>query len=187
MRTSSWAASLLLSSALLLIVTVGGRALRPDLGVRLLPLSVALAILLAVARCLLACAAAGRRGSALLVVSAVFGLVGAVFLVSWLGPRVLQRSSAAFVEVDLLFGLVALALQSVGMRRAGQVPTWVAAIGLASSSLGLFARMTWTRFGIVPSYSAVALEVVFFAAAAFALLAPHRSVNERDDNLSPVL
>jgi hypothetical protein len=186
-RTTSWAASLLLATAALLVVSVGGRALLPALSLTLLPLRIVVAILLAAARFLLWRLAVGRRGAAVLLWSALLGLVGAMFLVSWLGPRLVPGWSAAFVEIDLGLSLAALALQSFGMLRARLVPTWVATIGLTSSALGLFARLAWMRLGIGPSYAAVGLEVVFLVAAGLSLLTHHAVVTVEDVQLSSAL
>ena len=179
-RTRLLSAWLLLATALLLGTRTAVFAMTPAQGLLMLYVGIISGLLLAVARFLLWRLADGQGGAAMLLWSAILGLVSVMFLFSWFGPRLLPEASTSFVEIDLALGLIALALQSVGMFRVRLVPFWVGAIGLASSALGLFARLAWTRLGIAPSLASVGLEAAFLVGAGVSLLLNRQSATAED-------
>jgi len=172
-HTRSWAGALLLATALLLLIFFVGRvlSLAPSTPLLLINVGAVGAILFAVARFWLWRLAAGRRGASLLLWSALLGLAGGLMLFSWLAPESLWLGMAVSGStIDVTLRLAALALLSIGLLRARLVSVGVAAIGLASGTLGLVGLLAHGQLGLVPSLVALGLEIVFLFSVAASLL-----------------
>jgi len=188
-RTRSRAGALLLATAVLLLIFFVGRMLSPAPSMRLLLINVGTvgAILLAVARFWLWRLAVGRHGASLLLWSALLGLAGELMLFSWLGQEYLWMGVAVFgYVIDVTLTLAALVLLSIGLLRARLVSVGVAAIGLASAALGLVRLLARGQLGLVPSLTALGLEIVFLFGVAASLLVRRTLTTVADAPPEPV-
>jgi hypothetical protein len=189
-RMTPWAGALLLATALLLLTFFIGRILSPAppaqlLLVRTLAVGV---ILLTAARFCLWRLAVGSQGASLLLWSALLGLAGGLMLFSWLAPEFLWMGAVVpGYTIDITLKLVALVLLSIGLLRVRLVSMRVAAIGLASGTLGLVGLLAHGQLGLAPFLAALGLEIVFLFGVAVSLLMRRPLTDVADAPPAPAL